>query len=63
LNRKRTISKMNPFTIPLRCLQRNVSTARARAFWPSVCGAHHRAFGAALPGILANNFREKPLNP
>jgi hypothetical protein len=32
MNDRRTISKMNPFTIPLRCPQRNVLTALARAF-------------------------------
>ena len=35
---------MNPFTIPLGCLQRNALATLARAFWPSVCGTHHQSF-------------------
>src|SRR6202048_4579039 len=30
------------FTIPLRCHQRNARAGRPFAFWPSVCGKHHR---------------------
>jgi hypothetical protein len=50
-NRWRTVSKMNPFTIPLRCLQRNPLAASAGAFWPGVCGVHHLGFPRGFIGL------------
>jgi hypothetical protein len=50
-NRWLTISKMNPFTIPLRCLQRNPLTASIGAFWPGVCGVHHPGVSRGFTGL------------
>jgi hypothetical protein len=51
LNRKRTISKMNLFTIPLRCLQRNAPEVIIHAFWPGVCGGHHPGSPRGIIGL------------
>jgi hypothetical protein len=46
---------MNPFTIPLRCHQRNAPMTIARVFWLGVCALHHLGFPQVLSVLLTNN--------
>lgn len=49
----------DPFTIPLRCRQRNAIAARRDAFWLTVCRTHHRD-GAVIPERGANRESQDP---